>query len=82
MSRWGIVARSVTYGSPWIVLPSASVSFEVERWYASDSSSSRSEIASRLRIGDLDADGRLARDPIDEDGFGLHRQAEIVGRGR
>ena len=31
MSRCGIVARSLTNGSPWIVLPSASVSFEAER---------------------------------------------------
>ena len=31
INRWGIVARSVMYGSPWIVLPSARVSFEPER---------------------------------------------------
>ena len=31
MSRCGIVARSLTNGSPWIVLPIASVSFEPER---------------------------------------------------
>ena len=31
MSRCGIVARSLTNGSPWMVLPSASVSLEVER---------------------------------------------------
>ena len=31
ISRCGIVARSAMYGSPWMVLPSAIVSFEVER---------------------------------------------------
>ena len=31
ISRCGIVARSPTNGSPWMVLPSASVSFDVER---------------------------------------------------
>ena len=31
MSRCGIVARSLTNGSPWIVLPMASVSFECDR---------------------------------------------------
>ena len=31
MSRCGIVARSLTNGSPWIVLPIAMVSFEAER---------------------------------------------------
>ena len=31
MSRCGIVARSLTNGSPWMVLPSASVSLDVER---------------------------------------------------
>ena len=51
MSRWGIAARSAMYGSPWIVLPSAIVSFEVDRRYASDSSSSRSEICSRVALG-------------------------------
>ena len=51
MSRWGIVARSVTNGSPWMVLPSASVSFEADRLYGSDSSSSRSEIVSRCSFG-------------------------------
>jgi hypothetical protein len=29
--RCGIVARSVRNGSPWMVLPRASVSFDVER---------------------------------------------------
>src|SRR5258705_412056 len=51
MSRCGIVARSITYGSPWIVFPSASVSFDDERSYASDCSSSRREIASRFGLG-------------------------------
>src|SRR5262249_426731 len=51
MSRWGIVARSATYGSPWIVLPSAIDSLELDLWYASDSSSSRSEICSRVAFG-------------------------------
>ena len=51
MSRCGIVARSLTNGSPWIVLPSASVSFDGDRLYASDSSSSRREICSRLGLG-------------------------------
>ena len=31
ISRCGIVARSLTNGSPWIVLPSASVSFDGDR---------------------------------------------------
>ncbi len=31
ISRCGMVARSVMYGSPWMVLPSARVSFEVDR---------------------------------------------------
>ena len=30
INRCGMVARSVTKGSPWIVLPSASVSFELD----------------------------------------------------
>src|SRR5262245_45292929 len=51
ISRWGIVARSDMYGSPWMVLPSASVSFDVDRRYDSDSSRSRSDICSRLRLG-------------------------------
>ncbi len=51
ISRCGIVARSLTNGSPWMVLPSASVRREVERRYASDSSSSRREICSRLGFG-------------------------------
>src|SRR5476649_2176393 len=51
ISRWGIVARSAMYGSPWIVLPSAIVSLDVDRRYASDSSSSRSEIGSRVALG-------------------------------
>ena len=51
ISRCGIIARSAMYGSPWIVLPSATVSFDVERLYASDSRSSRSEICSRVRFG-------------------------------
>ena len=49
--RCGIVARSLTNGSPWMVLPSASVSRDVERRYASDSSSSRMEICSRFGLG-------------------------------
>ena len=32
-----------------------------------------------VHVGDLDADGGLAGQPIDEHGFGLHRQAEVVG---
>ena len=32
MSRCGIVARSPTIGSPWMPLPSAMLSFDVERW--------------------------------------------------
>ncbi len=31
MSRWGIVARSATKGSPWMLLPSASVSLDCDR---------------------------------------------------
>ena len=34
-----------------MVLPSASVSFDPLRWYASDSSSSRSEMTSRFWLG-------------------------------
>ena len=66
-------------GSPWIVLPSASDSFDADRTYGSDSSSSRSEIVSRCGVRNLDADGGLAGQPIDEHRFGLHRQAEVVG---
>ena len=67
------------YGSPWIVLPSAMRQL-------------RRRPAIRLRfeqlaqrdllavlIRDLDADGRFARNPIDEHRFGLHRQTEVVG---
>jgi hypothetical protein len=32
MRRCGMVARSVRNVSPWIVLPMASVSFELDRW--------------------------------------------------
>ena len=32
ISRCGIAARSVRYGSPWMVLPSTSVSFDADRW--------------------------------------------------
>ena len=51
ISRCGIVARSLTYGSPWIVLPRAIASFELDFRYGSDSSSSRSEIDSRTGFG-------------------------------
>ena len=51
ISKWGMTARSAMKGSPWIVLPSASDSFEADRTYGSDSSSSRSEIVSRCRFG-------------------------------
>jgi hypothetical protein len=51
MSKCGIVAMSLTNGSPWIVLPSAIVSLEVDRVYASASSSSRSVIDSRWALG-------------------------------
>ena len=44
ISRWGMVARSATTGSPWMVLPSARVSFDDDCVYGSDCSSSRSEI--------------------------------------
>ena len=33
-------------------------------------------------FGNLDADGRLAGDAIDQDRLGLHRQAEVVGEAR
>ena len=79
MSRWGIVARSLTNGSPWMVLPSASVSFELDRRYTSDSSSSRSEITSRLGFGiwmpTVDLPGMRSIN----DRLGLHRQAQVVG---
>jgi hypothetical protein len=71
MSRWGIVARSLTKGSPWIVLPSA-VHVGLEQL------AERDLVAARVR--DLDADRGLAGDPVDEHRFGLHGEAEIVGQ--
>ena len=46
----------------------------------SDSSSSRSEIASRFGIRNLDADRRLAGDAFDQHRLGLHGEAQIVGQ--
>ena len=67
------------YGSPWIVLPSASVSFDVRApvQLGLEQLAQRDLLARAVR--DLDADGRLARDAIDQHRFGLHREAEVVG---
>ncbi len=35
-----------------------------------------------VRIGDLDADGGLAGNAVDEDGLGLHGEAEVIGEPR
>ncbi len=33
-----------------------------------------------LEVGNLDAHGGLAREPVDEDGLGFHREAEVLGQ--
>ena len=79
ISRCGIVARSAMYGSPWIVLPSAMVSFERRPLVGVRLEHlAQRDLLARV-VGNLDADGGLAGDAIDEDRVGLHRQAEVVG---
>ena len=65
-----------------MVLPSAKVSLEVvpRVGVGLEQLAQRDRFA--IRIRNLDADGRLAGDAIDQDRLGLHRQAQIVGRGR
>ena len=79
ISRCGIVARSLTNGSPWIVLPSASVSFELRALVGLrlEQLAQRDRLA--IRVRNLDADRGLAGDAIDQHRLGLHRQAEVVG---
>ncbi len=50
-SKCGIFARSVTKASPWISLPRASVSIDVDAVKVSVSMMSRSVMSSRLRFG-------------------------------
>ena len=79
ISRCGIAARSATYGSPWIVLPSAIVSFGGRPAVdlGLEQLAQRNLLA--RAVGNLDADGRLAGDAIDQHRLGLHREAEVVG---
>ena len=80
ISRCGIVARSLTNGSPWMVLPSASVSLRRASGGRRPIRAARAcEICSRFGFGNLDADGGLAGDAVDQHRLGLHRQAEVVG---
>ena len=62
-----------------MVLPSAIVSFEVERAVdlRLEQLAQRNLLARVVR--NLDADGRLAGDAIDQHRLGLHREAQIVG---
>ena len=61
-------------------LPSASVSFEGEL----TNSARLDDLAQRdglpVLIRHFDADRGFARDALDQDGFGLQRQAQIVGQ--
>ena len=80
ISRCGIVARSLRNGSPWMVLPIASVSFDVDRLVGVRLEQLAQRDLLAIRVGNLDADRGLARDAIDDHRLGLHRQAEIVGQ--
>ncbi len=50
-SRWGMRARSVTTGSPWMSLPSASDRCDGEAWNVSVSTMSRRVMISRRLFG-------------------------------
>ena len=82
ISRCGIVARSLTNGSPWIVLPSASVSRDVRAAVRLRLEQLAHRDLLAVRIGDLDPDGGLAGDAVDEHGLGLHGEAEVIGEPR
>ena len=79
ISRCGIVARSLTNGSPWMVLPSASVSFDVRAPVGVRLEQLAQRDLLAIRVRNLDADRRLAGDAIDQHRLGLHRQAQVVG---
>ncbi len=79
MSTCGMVARSAVTMRPLMSLPMAMVSlrFGVGEVFALDDVAEPDGFA--LGVGDLDADGAFAGHALDEDGFGGHGEAEIVG---
>ena len=70
------------YGSPWIVLPSAIVSFDARTLVhlRLKQLSKRDLFACAVR--NLNADGRLSRNAVDENRLGLHGEAQIIGEAR
>ena len=76
----GMVSSAATLMRPLMSLPMEMVRCEGELWNSSDSRICRRAITSRLVFGTSMPDRRLARNALDQDGFGLQSQAEVFGQ--
>ncbi len=79
MSTCGIEARSAVTMRPLMSLPMASVRRDLALAKVSRFDHVAQMDGFALVVRDLDADGALAGHALDEDAFGAHGEAEIVG---
>src|SRR5580692_2620826 len=79
MSRCGIWQRSETRLRPIKSFPRASVNFEGELTNSADSICSQGD-GLPVGVRDFDSNRRFSRDALDQNGFRLEREAQIVGK--
>ena len=81
ISRCGMDSSAATRMRPLMSLPSEMVRCEcgVCEFVGLEHLAQGDDLAPR--VGDFDADGRLAGDALDQDRFGLQAQAEVFGEG-